>query len=117
MPGYTFPLAEVQGFLDALNTAGVRATIDPAKVNTPGVWLRLGLLDGDTLASSTLRADAVLIVPDTTDEAALAMLAEMYDAVLALVDADGPARWQGTILPGPDLTALPSLVVPVQITN
>lgn len=117
MAGYTFPRAEVQAFLDHLNDNGVRATINPGKVNTPGVWLRLGNLEQDTLASSTLHAEAVLIVGDTEDEAALTLLSDLLDAVLALVDADGPARWQGTILPGPDLTPLPSLVVPVQITN
>lgn len=114
---YTFPLAEVNALIDGLKAAGVRATIDPAKVNTPGVWLNLGDLDHDTLACSTLRAEAVCCVADTTDEAALANLAAMHDAVLALVDCAGLIRFQGTVLPGPDLTPLPSLVVPVVITN
>lgn len=115
--GYTFPLAEVRAFLTALNEGGVRASLDPAKVNAPGVWLRLLPVDHDTLGGSTLRAEATCVVPDTTDDAALDGLAALHDAVLALVDPDGPCRWQGTILPGPDLTALPSLVVPVLITN
>jgi hypothetical protein len=115
---YTFPLAEVREFLTALNDGGVRASIDPAKVNPPGVWLRLLPLEHDTLgAGSTLRAEAVCVVQDVPDDAALDLLADLHDRVVALVDVDGPCRWQGTILPGPDLSALPSLVVPVLIHN
>lgn len=115
--GYVFPLAEVREFVTALNDGGVRCSIDPARVNAPGVWLRLLPVEHDTLAATTLRAEAVCVVPDTTDDAALDLLADLHDKVLALVDPDGPCRWQGTILPGPDLTALPSLVIPVLISN
>lgn len=124
MSGYVFPLAAVRALLAALNEgdpevegSAVRASLDASKVNAPGVWLRLGNLDHDTLGGSTLRAEAVCVVPDTSDDAALDLLADLHDRVAALVDVDGPCRWQGTILPGPDLTALPSLVVPVIITN
>lgn len=116
--GYVFPLPEVVALVAALAAADVRASIDPAKVNPPGVWVHLaGPLDHDTLGCSTLPVDLVLVVADTTDDAALAALAALHDKVLAVVDAAGPIRFQGTVLPGPDLTALPSLVVPIQITN
>lgn len=116
---YVFPIASIDGLLVDLAAAEVRASIDPAKVNTPGGWLRLlGPLRHDTLAGSQLDAELILVVADTTDEAALRNLAALHDKVLGVIGApDGPIRFQGTILPGPDLTPLPSLVVPVIITN
>lgn len=114
--GYTFPLAEVRALIADLADSDVRCSLDPAKVNVPGVWLRLLPLDHDRLGGSTLRAEATCIVADTTDDAALDLLADLHDKVLAVVDPDGPCRWQGTILPSTP-TPLPSLVVPVLITN
>jgi hypothetical protein len=116
---YVFPLASITGLLDDLAAVEVRASIDPAKVNPPGCWLHvLGPLRHDTLAGSQLDAELILVVGDTTDEAALTNLAALHDRVLDVIGApDGPIRLQGTILPGPDLTPLPSLVVPVIITN
>lgn len=117
--GYVFPLASILGLVDDLTAAECRTALDPAKVNTPGAWLHLlGPLRHDTLAGSQLDAELTLVVADTTDEAALRNLAALHDKVLAVIGApDGPIRFQATILPGPDLTPLPSLVVPVVITN
>lgn len=119
MAGYVFPIASIDQFLADLATAEVRASLNPAKVNTPGAWLHLlGPLRHDTLDGSRLDAELILVVSDTTDEAALRNLATLHDRALDVIGApDGPIRFQGTILPGPDLTPLPSLVVPVTITN
>lgn len=114
-----FPHAAILALLADLAAADVRATIDPAKVNTPAVWLRMGPVDltpvlcGET--SGIMTAEATCIVPDTTDEAALDALAALVDAVVPHVDVVGPLRFQGTVLPGPDLTPLPSIVIPVAI--
>lgn len=114
-----FPLAAITALLDALTLAGARPTIDPAKVNTPGVWLRMGPVDLTGVlcgeAIGTMTAEATCIVADTTDEAALAALADLLDKVLPHVDVAGPLRWQGTVLPSPDLTPLPSIVIPIVI--
>jgi len=114
-----FPAAEVADLLAALTAAGVRATIDPAKVNTPAVWLRLGTVDIANVmcgeATGIMAAEATCIVADTTDEAALAALAALVASVVPHVDISGPLRFQGTVLPGPDLTPLPSVVIPVAI--
>ncbi len=116
---YEFPIATIDSLIADLKAATVRVSIDPAKVNTPGGWLRLvGPLRHDTLAGSQLDAELILVVADTTDEAALRNLAALHDLAVGVLGApDGPIRFQGTILPGPDLTPLPSLVVPVIITN
>lgn len=112
--GYVFPLAEVRAFLDALRAADIRADLDPAQCAPPAVWLRLLPFEHDTLGGVTVRAEATCIAPDTTDDAALGHLAALHDLVVDLVDADGPCRWQGTILPD-NPTPLPSLVIPVLI--
>lgn len=113
------PVPAILALLDALKAAEVRATIDPAKVNTPGVWLRMGPVDlapvlcGEAVGIMT--AEATCIVADTTDEAALNALSDLVAAVEPHVDIVGPLRWQGTILPGTDLTPLPSIVIPITI--
>ncbi len=112
--GYTFPLVEVRALITALRAGGVRADLDPAQVTAPGVWVRLLPFEHDTLAGVSVPAEAVCIAPDTTDDAALGHLAALHDLVLGLVDANGPCRWQGTILPD-NPTPLPSLVIPVLI--
>lgn len=112
--GYTFPLDEVRELVDALRQGDVRADLDPALCSPPAVWLRLLPVEHDTLAGVTVKAEAVCIAPDTTDDAALGHLAALHDLVLSLVEVDGPCRWQGTILPD-NPTPLPSLVIPVLI--
>jgi hypothetical protein len=114
-----FPAAAVTALLATLNAADIRATINPAEVNTPGVWLRLGTIDliqvlcGEN--EGTISAEAVCIVSDTTDDAALALLAALVEQVLPLVDVAGVLRFQGTVLPGADLTPLPSVAIPIAI--
>lgn len=114
-----FPGPQIAALLQKLSAAGVRATIDPAKVNTPAVWLRMGPVDLTPVlcgeASGTMTAEATCIVADTTDEAALTALTALVDEVLPLVDVVAPLRFQGTVLPGPDLTPLPSIVIPIAI--
>lgn len=115
-----FPLDAVKALVVALDAAGARATIAPPDVNPPGCWLRLGTLTLDPVlcdeAVGILAAEVICVVPDTTDEAALDALAALVDLVLPVVDVAGPLRFQGTILPGPDLTALPSIVIPIVVT-
>lgn len=114
-----FPAAAVTALLESLAADDVRATIDPAKVNTPAVWLRMGPVDLTPVlcgeSTGLMTAEATCIVADTTDEAALTALAALVDAVLPHVDVVAPLRFQGTILPGPDLTPLPSVVIPIAI--
>lgn len=113
------PDVAINELLTVLRDAGIRATIDPAKVNTPGVWVRMGPVDltavlcGENVG--TMTAEATCIVADTTDEAALTALGDLVELVEPHVDIVGPLRWQGTVLPGPDLTPLPSIVIPIAI--
>ena len=111
---YVFPIDEVRALIAALRAGDVRASLDPAQVAAPGVWLRLLPFEHDTLAGVSLKAEAVCVAPDTTDDAALGVLAGLHDLVVGLVQVDGPCRWQGTILPD-NPTPLPSLVIPVLI--
>lgn len=112
--GYEFPLDEVRDLLAWIRAGDVRADLDPAQVTPPGVWLRLLPFEHDTLGGVSLKVEATCIAPDTTGDAALAHLAALHDLVVGLVDADGPCRWQGTILPD-NPTPLPSVVIPLLI--
>lgn len=68
-----------------LTTAGVRASVERAKVTTPGAWVSPQNVEITTLSGGgTARVDVVLVAGDTGDRPALQALEGLLDKVLAL---------------------------------
>lgn len=108
--------APVNGLVAALNTAEVRATVDPSDLNVPGAWVTVEGIQAANLAGSvTLLCAIYLVAPDQDYQRAMDALAEMYNkTVPGVLTPDGPVVPQGIILPD-TTTALPALRVPVNL--
>ncbi len=108
--------APLQTLADAIVDAEVRATLDPAALNTPGAWVTLGEARTATLSGSTrLSAVVYLVVDDTDYRRALDGLADLYNTLVPdVLTPDGPVVPQGVLLPD-STTPLPGLRVPVNL--
>jgi hypothetical protein len=109
--------AACQSVVEALQGVDMRASQDPAEVNTPGAWVSWEGFQAANLAGSVRHLVAVyLIVGDQDWRRASAGLADLYNqAVPAAITPDGPVVPQGVVLPSTP-TELPALRVPVHIT-
>lgn len=106
---------QLQALVDALTSAGVPATLDPAEVNPPGAWVALDQLRLLTIGGQLqLTASVYLIAPDTTLMRALELLAPQLRLLLTVIAPDGPMVTQGVVLPA-DPTPLPAIRVPVNL--
>jgi hypothetical protein len=96
----------------------VRATQDPAEVNTPGAWVTWEGFQVVTLGGTVRHLLAVyLVVEDRDWRRATRALSDLYnEAVPALITPDGPVVPQRLVLPGTP-TELPALRVPVHLTT
>lgn len=100
--------------------AGVRSVeLDPAKVNAPGVWLRVDTLDQGELAGDvTFGITVHLIVPERGVRRGLDELGVLYNTVApVLAGIGGPTgqvRLVGVQLPGSS-TPLPALAIPIDL--
>lgn len=101
--------------LDALNAAGVQASMDPAELNLPGAWLALDTV-GIANVQHKLRLECrlFLISNDTDPLRAVEALGKLYDQATSVLTPDGPVVTQGVVMPG-DPTPLPALAVPVYL--
>jgi hypothetical protein len=102
-----------------LTEAGVRSvSTDPAKVNTPGVWIKVDGIGDNLLAGVTIRTTLYLIVPDQDVRRALTALAAMYNTVYPVLRSvggpTGPIRTTGLVLPNSQ-TPLPALAAPLDL--
>lgn len=87
---------------------------DIAQVKVPGIWIKAPTVSRDTLSGGfKLDVELVLIVSKTSNDRALAALAELLTAVALLIDQSGPCV-PGTILM-PDASVLPMMRYPVQL--
>lgn len=103
--------------VDSLTAAGLRATIDPRDVNAPAVWVSPRQIAHDILSGGTVTVDLWLIAPDNGIPAALAVLADMLDTVLSVVDPDAPTSLAES-LALPDTPApLPAFRVTTELEN
>lgn len=105
----------VEQLVTLLRGAGVRADVDPAKVNLPGAWvtvesIRTITVDGDI----QLECAVFLIVGDTGYARAYAKLADLFNLTATVMMADGPVTPEGVVLPGSS-TPLPALRIPVNL--
>lgn len=106
---------------DLLVAGGVRsATTNPEDVQVPGVLVEPDTIAFDFLGAYAHRARLLLVVPANGTSRALDALAELLNQVTTAIPDDGPVAlagditFRGVTLPG-STTALPGLVVPVEI--
>lgn len=102
-----------------LTAAGVRSvTTDPAKVNTPGVYVKVEGIGDNLLAGVTIQTTLYLVVADQDIRRALDALATLYNLVYPVLHGiggpTGPIRTTGLALPNAS-TPLPSLAVPLDL--
>lgn len=113
--------ADLDQLATVLTDAGVRSvSMDPAKVNLPGVWIELTGVDLDVLEGVTIKVNLVCLAGDTDPRRAAGQLAGLFNKVVpAIADLGGPA---GTTLPGTyvfsgSTAALPGLAIPLDLTT
>lgn len=111
-----FTFAPVDALVTALVAAGVRSTVDPSDLNTPGAWVTVEGIQAANLAGTHRLLCAVYLVAGDQDyRRAMTALADLYNlAIPGVLLPDGPVVPQGVILPG-DTTPLPALRVPVHL--
>jgi hypothetical protein len=105
----------VDSLVELLAAEGVQASMDPAELNLPAVWVALDELARPTLGPVLeLRTSLYLISPDTDARRSLGHLGQLHAKVLQVLTPDGPVTTQAVVLPG-DPTPLPALRVPVHL--
>lgn len=118
MPGHTLDLTAVDDLVDTLKAAldSDNVTVDPARLNLPGVLVKLDGIDFDLLAGAahTITTRLYLIVGDAPRRVALDRLADLLDDVLTVVDPTGRVLLQDVVLPTSG-TPMPALVVPFDL--
>lgn len=104
-----FTLAPAVDLVDTLNAAGVRASLDPATLNLPGVWVQVTELSVATYGATAVTMTLALLVADQDAQRAQTALVQLLNDVGAVIPVrSGAAR---TYLL-PDGTRLPGLAVP-----
>lgn len=109
-------LDEVDDLVADLKAAGLSASVDPAEVNPPGVWVRSQGLSLDTLGGFTWALQLHLVVPDNGHRLAREALLELFNQVLPVAEPDADPYFQGLVLPHTP-KPLPGLVVPLNLTD
>lgn len=105
----------VDQLVDLLTAEGIQASMDPAELNLPAVWVALDEVARPTLGPTLeLRTALYLVSPDTDARRALGHLGQLHAAVMRVLTPDGPVTTQAVVMPG-DPTPLPALRVPVHL--
>lgn len=108
-----FTLAPAVDLVDTLNASEIRASLDPATLNLPGVWVQVTGLGYDTYGTSRVDMTLALIVNDQDAQRAQTALVQLLNQVGEVI----PVRTASarTFLM-PDQTRLPGLAVPFSDT-
>lgn len=104
-----FTLAPAVDLVDTLKAAGIRASLDPATLGLPGVWVQVTEIGYDTYGTSRVDMTLGLIVKDQDAKRAQTALLDLLNNVAEVI----PVRTASarTFLM-PDQTRLPGLAVP-----
>lgn len=78
-------IAPVDELVDALKAASIRAGVDLAGIQAPGVWVQPLGPGLDTLGGTAVRVRLVLVVPDNGIGRAYAAIAALADQVNAVI--------------------------------
>lgn len=97
-------LDDLQELVELFRDADLRAELDPAKVQTPGVWIRQNTITWDRLNDGATMGLTVYLVTGTTDPERVArQLQELADKALPVIKSlwgpSGPARYVALTLP------------------
>ncbi|QDF17427.1 hypothetical protein SEA_COEUR_9 [Gordonia phage Coeur] len=96
--------------VDALTTAGIRASTDPRNLRLPGAWVTVhDIADPVLCGGYTIRADVCLITGDAGAPLSIDKLGDMFDRALEVLTLDEPAR-PATVTP-PGMAPCPALVI------
>lgn len=113
--GQPVAFAPVDNLAAALRLAGVRSVEqDPAKLLTPGVWIKHAGFSFEYLDGYTHKLQLHLVVADNGYVRSRDALAELLNLVTAVVDPTDDPFFQGLILPSSP-APLPGLVVPFDL--
>lgn len=104
-----------------LKAGGIRSVdVDPAKVQTPGVWIRPVRVSLNDLAGVTIGLELIAVVANTGAGRDLPELAALFNKVKAVLDTNGiggpddDARLVSVTLPGSS-SPLPGLAIPLDL--
>lgn len=96
--------------VEALRSAGIRASTDPRNLRLPGAWVTVHDITDPTLCGGlTIRADVCLITGDSGAPLNLDKLGQLLDAAVTVLTLDEPAR-PATVTP-PGMAPCPALVI------
>ncbi len=113
--------ADLDALATILKDAGVRdASMDPAKLSLPGVWLELTGIELDVLEGQTIKLNLVCLTQDTDPRRAATQLAALFNTVVAAIaDLGGPADTAipGTYVFSGSTARLPGLAIPFDLTT
>lgn len=77
--------------VDALKSAGITTSIDPAQLNPPCAWVTPSTLEKSTLdGGGDLTCDVYLVTADNGLFESMVSLETMLAKVLTVIDPDGP---------------------------
>lgn len=111
-------LDELGSVVAAIDQLRLRATLDPAKAQVPGVLVRLDAIEHD-YASAVLSLRLFVIAADNDVPVALRDLQEAHNRLAPMLDelggVVGRIELGTTTLPGVP-APLPALVIPVTVT-
>ncbi|WP_408898645.1 hypothetical protein ACJ5H2_05930 [Nocardioides sp. R1-1] len=108
-----FDLAPVNALVEQLQNADIRADLDPATLNLPGVWVQVVGFKVDTLTKFKADLRLQLLVHDTDAVRAQADLLDLARKVNAAGIPVRTAIARTVVLP--DGTPLPALQVPTAV--
>lgn len=109
-----FTLEGAQEVVDALQAAGVRASLDPARLPLPGVWVQVAGFELDTMTTFKTDLRLQLLVGDKDSRRAMEALVALAAKVHPVI-ATGKARARTVNMP--DGPALPALEVLTSTRN
>lgn len=109
-----FDLSGANEVVAALKAAGVRAALDPALLNLPGVWVQVVGFDLDTMDTFRTELRLALITRDADSKRAMESLTALAREVHPVIPV---ARARARTFLLPDGNLLPGLEVPTRTRN
>lgn len=110
--------ADLDALVDMIRgePADLEASLDPADLNLPGVWVSLTGIPGGRMQGTCLAVSLVLIAGDLPPSVALGHLATLYNTVrprIAGLPRNGDVQSVRVTIPGVEGRPMPGLSIPV----